>query len=74
MTATKMTCKTCGGAGDSLFFRRDSDEEQVMCRAHARKAAPAMTAAGWLSQSVTTAASPTGRAIRQHLRAAGKGI
>lgn len=66
-----MTCKTCGDTGETLFYRRDSNEELIMCKPHARKNIRAMHAAGWLSQSATVAASATGRAIRQHLRGTG---
>jgi hypothetical protein len=61
-------CETCGGTGETLFYRRDSDTERILCKAHARKVITAMHADGWLSQSAAVAMSATGRAIRQHLR------
>ena len=68
--ADEMLCKTCGKAADTLFYRRGSSEETVMCGPHGRQFVRSGDAAGWLSQSANTAASPTGRAIRSHLQAA----
>lgn len=61
-------CEVCGGQWETLFYRRGSEKERVMCRKHARAAISGMHADGWQSQAATVARSATGRAIRQHLQ------
>lgn len=64
------TCE-CGQPGTEVCYRRGSSDEIWFCAAgkHDERVRELATQ-GWLSQSATAAASPTGTAIRRHLQAA----
>lgn len=63
------TCE-CGQPGTEVCYRRGSSEEIWFCGARTHRAEiQRLAAEGWLSQSATVAASPTGTAIRRHLQA-----
>ena len=64
------TCQ-CGQPGTEVCYKRGSADEIWFCgsRKH-RSEIQALGAQGWLSQSATAAASPTGTAIRRRLQAA----
>jgi hypothetical protein len=60
----------CGQPGTEVCYRRGSSDEIWFCGA--RRHGPRvreLAAEGWLTQSATVAASPTGIAIRRHLQA-----
>jgi hypothetical protein len=64
------TCK-CGKPGTEVCYRRGSSEEIWFCTAREHdEEVRELAAWGWLTQSATAAASPTGTAIRRHLQAA----
>lgn len=64
------TCE-CGQPGTEVCYRRGTADEIWFCTARKHTAqVRELAAQGWLSQSATVAASPTGIAIRQHLQAA----
>ena len=64
------TCE-CGQPGTEVCYRRGDGTEIWFCgaREHDERVRE-LAAQGWLTQSATTAASPTGTAIRRHLQAA----
>jgi hypothetical protein len=64
------TCE-CGQPGTEVCYQRGSAGEVWFCGSRKHRAATQELAArGWLTQSATVAASPTGIAIRRHLQAA----
>lgn len=61
----------CGQLGTEVCYRRGTSDEVWFCGARKHRAATQdLAAQGWLTQSATTAASPTGTAIRRHLQGA----
>lgn len=62
ITSASETCP-CGRPVGTVLFRRGSDDELRLCLTCAEPYAER-----WMSQSVTTAASPTGTAIREMLK------
>lgn len=64
------TCK-CGQPGTEVAYQRGSSDEIWFCKARKHAAeVRELAAKGWLTQSATVAASPTGTAIRRHLQGA----
>jgi hypothetical protein len=63
------TCE-CGQPGTEVCYRRGSSEEIWFCGSREHRArVQELAAQGWLSQSATVAASPTGIAVRRRLQA-----
>jgi hypothetical protein len=66
-----MTTCECGQPATEVCYRRGSSREIWFCGARRHRAqVRELAAKGWLSQSATAAASPTGTAVRRRLQAA----